>query len=44
MNKVKIGIVGMGQRACFHGGCVFREVGSEIQIAGLCDNRPDRLA
>ena len=44
MNKVKIGIVGLGQRACFHGGCVFRDVASEIQMAGLCDNRPDRLA
>ena len=42
MKKLRIGIIGMGQRTCFHGGCVF--VGEEeVQIAGICDNKADRL-
>jgi predicted dehydrogenase len=42
--KIKIGIVGAGgQRCCFHGGCVFQNV-DNVQIAGLCDIREDRLA
>lgn len=44
MDKVKLGLIGMGQRLCFHGGCVFRDVKPEIQVAAVCDNRPERLA
>lgn len=44
MSKVRIGIIGAGQRVCYHGGCVFADCQDEVEIAALCDNRPDRLA
>ena len=43
MKKVRIGIVGMGQRACFHGGRVFAETKDRVEIAAVCDILPDRL-
>ena len=50
MSKLRIGIVGTGQRVCHHGGCVFTQnpeqddCGDVMQLAALCDNRPERLA
>jgi len=50
MEKLRIGIVGTGQRICYHGGCVFwesrenRPVSDLIEIAALCEVKPDRLA
>ncbi len=43
MSKLRIGIIGAGQRTCFHGGCVFRECADEMVLAGLCDNKSGRL-
>lgn len=43
MKKVSIGIVGMGQRTCFHGGRVFADVKDRVHIAAVCDVRQDRL-
>lgn len=44
MDKVKIGIVGMGQRACHHGGALFATCKDTAHITAICENRPDRLA
>ena len=44
MDKVRIGIVGMGQRACHHGGALFKECKDDAEIVAICDNRPERLA
>jgi predicted dehydrogenase len=33
----------MGQRACFHGGCMFRDCKDIAVLAAICDNRQDRL-
>ncbi len=44
MDKVRVGIVGMGQRTCFHGGHIFKQDQDEVVLAAICDNRPDRLS
>ena len=44
MSKVRIGIIGAGQRVSHHGGCVFGDCVDEVEIAAICDNRPERLA
>jgi len=44
MDKVRLGIVGMGQRTCFHGAHIFSGDQDEIVLAAICDNRPDRLS
>jgi len=44
VSKIRIGIVGMGQRSCLHGGAVFRGCKEEMQIAAICETRPERLA
>lgn len=44
MDKVKIGIVGMGQRACHHGGVLFGTCKESVRLSAICDNRPERLA
>jgi len=44
VEKVRVGIVGMGQRSCHHGGALFKDCPDEALIAGVCDNRPERLA
>ncbi len=44
MEKLRIGIVGTGQRACFHGGCMFKDCKDIAIFAAICDNRPDRVA
>jgi len=44
MSKVRIGIVGAGQRVCNHGGCVFRNCGRALQVAALCDVHSGRLS
>lgn len=42
--KVRLGIIGAGgQRCCFHGGCVFKDV-PNVEIAALCDIDPGKLA
>ncbi len=43
MERLKIAIVGMGQRACFHGGLLFLENKDEVEMVAVCDNRQDRL-
>ena len=44
MKRTRIGIVGLGQRTCFHGGCMFGDCMADIVMAAVCDNRPERLA
>ena len=50
MDKLRIGIVGTGQRVCYHGGVVFTEnsenedCGDAMVVAALCDTRPERVA
>ena len=43
MDRLRIGIVGTGQRVCSHDGVLFRECAQDVTLAGLCDNRPERL-
>lgn len=43
MGKIRLGIIGTGQRTCFHGGAVFRESKDRIQIVSLCDINSERL-
>ena len=43
MKKVRIGMVGMGQRTCFHGGIIFSGCKKDVEIVAVCDNRKDRL-
>ena len=43
MDEVRIGIVGMGQRTCHHGGCLFSDCKEDVRIAAVCDIRPERL-
>jgi predicted dehydrogenase len=43
MKKIRVGIVGTGQRVCLHGGCVFRESRDKIHIVALCDINAERL-
>ena len=43
MKTLQLGIIGAGgQRCCFHGGCVFKDV-KNARIAALCDNVPEKL-
>lgn len=44
MDKMKMGIVGMGQRTRFHGAHVFTDCRDTADITAICDNRPERLA
>ena len=44
MDKVRIGIVGMGQRTCHHGGAMFKDCRDDVHLVAVCDNRPERLA
>jgi len=50
VSKLRIGVVGTGQRVCYHGACVFAEAPESarcddvMEVAALCDVRPDRLA
>ena len=44
MDKVKFGIVGMGQRTRFHGGHIFADCRDIADVTAVCDNRPERLA
>lgn len=41
--KLNIAILGMGQRTCFHGGCIFKKEKADVQITALCDIHEDRL-
>lgn len=43
MEKLKVGILGMGQRTCHHGGLMFKGMEDEVAIAAVCDNRQERL-
>jgi predicted dehydrogenase len=43
MSKLRIGIIGTGQRVCFHGGCTFKECKDLIEITALCDIKPERV-
>lgn len=43
-DKVEIGIIGMGQRTCFHDGHPsFSDCKDIVHIRAICDNSPDRL-
>jgi predicted dehydrogenase len=50
MSKLRMGIVGTGQRVCHHGGCVFTENAESdacddiVELVALCDTRTDRVA
>ncbi|HRU06363.1 MAG TPA: Gfo/Idh/MocA family oxidoreductase [Candidatus Brocadiia bacterium] len=44
MRKLRIGIVGMGQRTCHHGEQMFSDCKDVAELAAVCDNRPERLA
>jgi len=43
MGQIKVGIVGMGQRACYHGGYLFADSREEARVVAICDTVPTRL-
>lgn len=43
MKKIRVAVIGMGQRSCFHGGHLFSSCKNDIEMAAVCDNRKDRL-
>jgi len=43
MEKVRIGIIGTGQRICYHGSAVFSHLKKDICLSALCDKRKERL-
>ena len=43
MSKVRIGIIGTGQRVCSHGEVTFLAAREECEVVALCDIKPDRL-
>lgn len=44
MNKIKIGILGIGNMGCSHAGYIRNGKCPELEITAICDNNPQRLA
>ena len=44
MGKIRLGIIGTGQRVYQHGDVVFKNCSDIAILAAVCDNKSDRLA
>lgn len=41
--RLKVAVLGLGQRACFHGGLLFNDVKERVEMVVVCDIYPERL-